>query len=258
VRARFPALPTLPDRPRLDQLINDARLGLVYDEGQHGYRWPTRPADTKDLVSRQATVTASAAPQLVSGGRSGHRLAESSATRSFLALGVDADRTDRAVEALTSRFGAMAVDVTQVLVDAMRAQAAEVGLPWELVRAADAAPQGSRDATGLAALVQRSLPAIEAAIGTAVSAAPEGTRPVLLTEVAPLARYGHLAILSQWTDLAARRPQAIWVLVPQLSGSQGAIVDRRPLPLAAPGQFFRLDAGWIDSRPAVAASEGAS
>jgi serine/threonine protein kinase len=258
VRARFPALPALPDRPRLDQLINDARLGLVYDEGQHGYRWPTRAADTKDLASRQATVTASAAPQLVSGGRSGHRLAESATARSFLALGVDADRTDRAVDALTGRFGAMVIDVTQVLVDAMRAQAAEVGLPWDLVRAADAAPQGSRDATGLAALVQRSLPAIEAAIGAAASGAPEGTRPVLLTEVAPLARYGHLAMLSRWTDLAARRPQAIWVLVPQLSGSQGAIIDRRPLPLAAPGQFFRLDAGWIDSRPAVAASEGAS
>jgi serine/threonine protein kinase len=258
VRARFPALPSLPDRPRLDQLIDGAGLGLVYDEGRHGYRWPARTADTKDLASRQATITAPAGPHLVSGGRSGHRLAESAAARSFLALGVDADRTDKAIDALTDRFGAMLVDVTQVLIEAMRAQAAEVGLPWDMVQAADAAPQGSRDATGLAALVQRSLPALEAAIDTAASGVPEGTRPVLLTEVAPLARYGRLALLSQWADLAARRPQAIWVLVPQLSGSQGAIIDKRPLPLAAPGQFFRLDAGWIDSRPALSAAEGAS
>jgi len=257
VRARFPALPPLPDRPRLDQLIEEARLGLVYDENQHGYRWPTRAAGTKGLASRQATITTSAAPQLVSGGRSGHRLAESAATRSFLALGVDADRTDRAIEALTGRFEAVVVDVTQVLIDTMRAQAAEVGLPWDMVQAADAAPQGSRDAAGLAALVQRSLPAIDAALDTAVSGVPEGTRPVLLTELAPLARYGHLAMLSRWADLAARRAQAIWVLVPQLSGTQGAIIDKRPLPLAAPGQFFRLDAEWIDSRPAVPAAEGA-
>jgi hypothetical protein len=257
VRARFPVLPPLPDRPRLDQLISDAGLGLIYDEGQHGYRWPTRAADTKDLASRQATITAPAAPQLISGGRSGHRLAESAATRSFLALGVDADRTDKAIEALVSRFAARVVDMTQVLIDAMRAQAAEVGLPWDMVQAADAAPQGSRDATGLAALVQRSLPALEAAVNTALSGVPEGTRPVLLTEVSPLARYGHLAMLSRWADLAARRPQAIWVLVPQLSGSQGAIIDKRPLPLAAPGQFFRLDSEWIDSRPAVSAAEGA-
>jgi serine/threonine protein kinase len=258
VRARFPALPSLPDRPRLDQLISDAGLGLVYDEGRHGYRWPTRTGDTKDLASRQATITAPAAPQLVSGGRSGHRLAESAAARSFLALGVDADRSDKTIDALTARFGAMLVDVTDVLINTMRAQAAEVGLPWDMVQAADAAPQGSRDATGLAALVQRSLPAVEAAIDAAATGAPEGTRPVLLTEIAPLARYGHLAMLSRWADLAARRPQAIWALVPQLSGSQGPIIDRRPLPLAAPGQFFRLDPGWIDSRPAVSAAEGAS
>ena len=258
VRARFPALAPLPDRPRLDQLISEAGLGLIYDDAERGYRWPTRAADTKGLASRKATVTASAGPQLVSGGRSGHRLAESAATRSFLALGVDADRTDRAVDALADRFGAAVVDVTQVLIDTMKAQAAEVGLPWDLVQAADAAPPGSRDAAGLAALVQRSLPAVEAAVDAAASGAAEGTRPVLLTELAPLARYGHLATLSRWADLAARRPQAIWVLVPQLSGSQGAIVDKRPLPLAAPGQFFRLDAEWIDVRSAVPAAEGAS
>ena len=256
VRARFPALPPLPDRPRLDQLIADAGLGLVYDDAEHGYRWPTRTANTKSLASRQATITASAGPQLINGGRSGHRLTESAATRSFLALGVDADRADRAVEALTGWFGASVVDVTGVLIDAMRAQAAEVGLPWDLVQAADAAPPGSRDAAGLATLVQRSLPAVTDAIDAAVSGAPDGTRPVVLTEIAPLARYGHLAMLSRWTDLAARRPQAIWVIVPQLPGSQGAIVDKRPLPLAAPGQFFRLDAEWIDARPAATAAGG--
>jgi hypothetical protein len=127
-----------------------------------------------------------------------------------------------------------------------------------MVQAADAAAQGSRDAAGLAALVQRSLPAVEAAIDAAASDAPEGTRPVLLTEIAPLARYGHLTMLSRWADLAARRPQAIWALVPQLSGSRGAIIDKRPLPLAAPGQFFRLDSEWIDARPTVSAAEGTS
>jgi serine/threonine protein kinase len=257
-RARFPALPALPERPRLDQLLSDAGLDLVYDETQHGYRWPTRPADTQDLASRQATITAAAGPTLVSGGRSGHRLAESAAARSFLAIGVDAGRADRAADALAERLGAVVVDVTQVLIDAMRVQAAEVGLPWDLVEAADAAPAGSRDAAGLAALVQRSLPAIDDAIDDAAAGAPEGTRPVLLTELAPLARYGHLTTLSRWTDLGTRRPQAIWALVPQLPQNRGAIVDKRPLPLAAPGQFFRLDAEWIDSRPAVPADQGAS
>jgi len=148
------------------------------------------------------------------------------------------------------------VDVTQVLIEAMRAQAAAADLPWELVQAADAAQPGSRDAAGLAALVQRSLPAVESAIEAAGADVPDGTRPVLLTEIAPLARYGHIATLSRWADLGVRRRQAIWVLVPQLSGNRGAIIDKRPLPLAAPGQFFRLDAEWINSRPTVSAAEG--
>jgi hypothetical protein len=173
-------------------------------------------------------------------------------------LGVDAARTDRAVDALMGRFGVKVVDVTQVLVDAMRAQAAEVGLGWDTVQAADAAPPGSRDAAGLSVLVQRSLPAVEVAIDTAVKEVPEGTRPVLLTEIAPLARYDHLAKLSQWADLATRRPQAIWLLVPQLAGSQGAVVDKRPLPLAAPGQYFRLDAEWIDAHGRISTVEGTS
>jgi hypothetical protein len=256
VRARFPALPPLPERPGLDQILADAGLGLVYDDIEHGYRWRTRAADTKGLASRQATVTAFAGSQLVNGGRSGHRLSESAASRSFLALGVDAERVDRAVARLVGRFGGAVVDVTGVLIDAMRAHAAEVGLPWDLIQAADAAPAGSRDAAGLAALVQRSLPAVDDTITAALSGAPNGTRPVVLTELAPLARYGHLGLLAQWTDLAARRPQAIWVIIPQLPSSQGALVDRRPLPLAAPGQFFRLDVEWIDAHPSVTTTGG--
>jgi len=90
-------------------------------------------------------------------------------------------------------------------------------------------------------LVQRSLPAIDAAIDQACTAAPDGTRPVLLTEAGPLARYGHLMMLAPRADLATRRTQAIWLAVPQLQDNQGPVIDGRALPLAAPGQFFRLD-----------------
>ena len=54
------ALSPLPqrcrDRPRLDQFLSEAGLGLVYDDAEHGYRWPTRAADTKGLASRQGTI----------------------------------------------------------------------------------------------------------------------------------------------------------------------------------------------------------
>ena len=169
VRAKFPALAPLPDRPRLDQLIDATGLDLVYDEAERAYRARAHASGTLGLDSRPATVLGPVNRQILSDGPSGHRLTESTATRSFLAIGVDAVRADRAVDALTGRFGAKVVDVTQVLIDAMKAQAAEFGLDWGFVQEADAAPAGTRDAEGLATLVKRSLPAVEAAITAAAS-----------------------------------------------------------------------------------------
>jgi hypothetical protein len=256
LRARFPALPPLPDRPPLDQLVIEAGLDLRYDEATRAYRTTTRQPETGGLTSRPVTAYVLPQPELIIGGHAGHRLAESMSARSFLALGTEARKLDRTVTVLTSRFGAALLDVTGVLIEAMRAQAAEVGLPWDVVRSADAAPTGSRDAEGLAALVRRSLPAVDAAINQAAADAPDGTRPILLTEVAPLARYGHLGVLAPRADLSVPRRQAIWVIVPQLPGNQGAVVDGRPLPLAAPGQYFRLPPEWIDTQARVPVTGG--
>lgn len=261
VRARFPALEPLPtDRARLDALVAEAGLPLIYDGDAGAYRSPTRVDVTTGLGTRESIhVAPAAAGPLAEGGHAAARLAESARTRSFLALGVDAPRTSTAVRGLVGRHGAHVVDLTRVLVDAMRGHAEQAGLPWEAVRAADAAAAGSREAEGLVALVARALPTVDEAIEAAMAAAPEASRPVLLTEVSPLARYGHLGTLARWTDLAARRTQAVWLLVPHLAGTTGAMIDGRPLPLAAPGQFLMLDAEWLAAARSVSAAplEGA-
>jgi serine/threonine protein kinase len=256
VRARFPALPPLPEPPRLGELVEAAGLDLVYEESGRTFRPRTKAADTTGLESRLVTRYFTAGAAAATEGKVGQRLVESIASRSFLALGVGATRADRAIEVLHSHYGARVLDLTQVLVDAMRAVAAEVGPSWDLVRAADAAAPGTKEAAGIAALVKRAMPAIRTAIEA--SDAESGDAPLLLTEVAPLARYDHLATLSRWTDLAYRRPQAVWLLAPQLLGNQGAVIDGRPLPLAAPGQFLRVDAEWLDAYAAIEpAVEGA-
>jgi hypothetical protein len=112
-----------------------------------------------------------------------------------------------------------------------------------------AAQPGTRDALGLAALAEQALPVIAGAVTAAGAGAPEGVRPVALTELPPLARYGHLALLAQWSDRAARQRQATWAVVPQMVNNYGPLVDGRPLPLAAPGQSVRLDAGWLAAAP---------
>jgi len=261
VRARFPALPPLPDRPRLDQLVEEAGLGLIYDEAASAYRARTLPAGTAGLETRLRTTLPGMASSLAVEGHIGDRLRESRSKRSFLALGVEAARVPRAIEVLRGQFDVDVFDLTRTLLEAVRsaAAAAEPSIPWETVREADAAPPDSRAAQGLARLVAIALLRVEEAIETYLSGTARGARPLVLTEAAPLARYGHLGLLSRWADLASPRAEAAWLLVPQLQGNQGAVIDGRPIPLAAPGQFLRLTREWIDahagsSRAAAAVS----
>lgn len=240
-RARFPALPPLPDRPRLDAVVSTSGTGLVYDAAAGAYRAHAAASDTTGLESRQHTnvVRVSSADAGVL-GEVEVRLRTSRQSRSFLALGVDARSLDRAGRLLRERHGAGLLDVTGVLVAAMRTTSAQFGLAWEQVLQADSAQAGSREQQGLATLVERALPAIDAAIEAALA---EG--PVVLTDLGALAQYGHVGRLARWSDLTAPRSAAVWTLVPQLSGQQGPNVDGRPLPLAAPGQFLVLDAPWL-------------
>lgn len=168
-------------------------------------------------------------------GAIGQRLADSRTHRSFLAIGGPAKVRSRLVAVLVADYQADPLDASAVLVQALRDQAAELGVPWAAVRAANAQPAGSRDAQGLLALVDRALPILDAAVETALNAAQP--RPVLLLDAEPLARYGRIARLSRWTDLSAPRGRALWLVVPQLHANQGSMLDGRPLPLAAPGQF---------------------
>lgn len=251
VRARFPALAPLPDRPDLDTVVAAADLGLVYDAGKQAYRSRAASADTTGLDTRQPTRVVTDHAPVSAVGVVGQRLRDSRKRRSFLALGVPGHRLERATRVLTSDLGAAELDLTGVLLTAVREQAEHLGMPWATVEAADAAESGTRPAQGLAALVERALPAVTAAVETAMDEAAEGEQPVLLTEASSLARYSHLDILTQWTDLTRPRRQAVWLVVPQLRNVHGPVLDGRPVMLNSPGQFLTLDTEWIDTRDQI-------
>lgn len=249
VRARFPGIAPLPDRSHgLDKLIEQAGVPLIYDEATRLYRSRQYGTVTPGLPTR---VTMR--PRVATVSTRSHldrRLAESVRARSFLAIGVPASRYEIAIQALQNRLGAIVVDITEVLVTAMRRQAVQLGLPWETVTASDAAESGSRAAAGLANLVSRTIPAVHDAIA---AQAGTGDGPVLITEAAPLSRYGQLNGLTRWSDLTAPRPAAIWLLIPQLHGTTGGLLDGKPVPLGAPGQFITLDEEWFTAMTASAA-----
>ncbi|WP_158319220.1 BREX system serine/threonine kinase PglW [Actinoplanes xinjiangensis] len=245
VRARFPDLPALPGRPHLDGVVTKAGVPLQWNG--EAYAVPSRPSDTT-LTSRTAVTSVPVSSAAPTGSAEDIRLAESVRGRGFLALGVPPLRLDAAAAMLAARHGAHILDVTAVLLEALRAESARRGVPWDEVRAADAAEPGSRPAQGLSALVRAAMPAVGAAINEASDAAPEGTRPVLLVEAAPLARYEHTEVLARLADLTARRSQTIWLLLPD--EGRGALLDGVPLRLGHGGQFLRLNEKWLHTSAA--------
>ena len=155
---------------------------------------------------------------------------------------------------LTTHFDAVTLDLTHTLMDALHATAAAAGLPWDVVLGADADQPGSRAHNGLRALVERSLPSVRATIETTLQEA--AGRPVALLDASLLARYDALGMLAGWMDLSTPRPTAVWLVVPQLHGNIGPMVDGHSLPLTAPNQYVSVPRDWIDTYHRTPAPEG--
>lgn len=84
------------------------------------------------------------------------------------------------------------------------------------------------------------MPALSEAIAAADGA-------VLITEAAPLARYGQVGLLQELADPTRPRPVARLLLVPALRPDP-AVLDGVQLPLTSPGsQSLWLADDWIES-----------
>jgi hypothetical protein len=249
VTARFPDLDRIPLRPQLDAILARTDLGLTWNDERGAYRFSDpEPASATTMHTRKPTAVPSAADTGV-GGEDGQyanqvaALARSLGERGFLAVGVPIppDRPgehERVAAALAEVYDGEVLDVTAALIAAMRELADTQGISWDLIRGADAADAGSRDARGLRAVVDRVVPQLWERLQRTVFDGPASDAPLILTEVSPLARYGHLDVLARLSDLSAPRRRPLWVVLPQLRGQQGALVDRKPIQLGSPGGQF--------------------
>jgi len=232
MRARFPRAAPLPRRPELDDLLRSCGVPLAWDGVREVYAPPTRQPVS---VTRTAT---SLAPLLAPGGVSevDSKLAETLARHGFLAVLAPLRQLAQARRALLARYRLAEVDVTAILLTQLRA----LGFPWEAVVAADNGSPSDVDFRGLTDLVRHHVvPAVEQAIADAAD------RPVLITEAAPLARYGQLRLLQELTDLTRPRPAARLLLVPARR-PEPAMLDDVPLPLTSPAsQALWLPDAWI-------------
>ncbi|WP_019927713.1 BREX system serine/threonine kinase PglW [Nocardia sp. BMG111209] len=247
VAARFPALERLPARPVLDAMVDRAGLGLTWADGVYRYRDAVPPSETS-VHTRAATLTGES-PVSGPGAQLGpilstrHTLLRQSLQENgFVAIGVPipADRAGehvRVAHSLATSFHGEIIDVTDEIITAMRELAAERGVPWALVRSADAAIEGSRDAQGLQAVLDQVMPQLVLRLESTVFSG-EGAGPVIFTELSPLARYGYMDLLARLSDLSAPRRRPVWLVLPQIRGQRGALVDGRPIQLSSPGGQF--------------------
>ncbi|MDO5628957.1 MAG: BREX system serine/threonine kinase PglW [Mobilicoccus sp.] len=244
VAERFPALPRLPARAKtggLDAIVDRAEVDLRWSEEARRYVMPERVTTTGLSLSQTSAPRRGSHARMQDAVHA--RLHESIATGGFLALGVPLLSYDEMIRTLTTRLNADPIDVTGLLIDAMRDAAAQHGVAWDLIVASDAQPAGSPDRVMLDRLVATCMPAVVDAMAAAIEGG-DPDRPALLVEAAPLARYGHMDVLTRWTDMTTSRPRAVWLVAPLARNTPGSLLDGAPIPLGSPGQYLRVDARW--------------
>ena len=227
VQSRFPAAAPPPDRPSLDALVAASGAPLVWDSAEHAY---VRPAHSGSSLLSSGTVYAPGLA-LTSRDDTGEALRASLRSRSALVLTCPPHRLTVVPALLSDQFGVQVVDVTARLIQAMRQRAQTAGVDWSLVLRADAAPTGSTDRANL----QRLVADATEHVWPDLLAEPS---PLLLTDVAPLARYGQMARVADLLDTASVRPAARWLLVPKRAGTAAPSLDGAALPVAS--------GTWID------------
>lgn len=258
VTARFPELDKVPQRPHLDTILAQTALNLKWDEARGVYYFPdAEPPSTTSMHTRQPTTL----PTAEDGADDDHDTNSVALLRcsideaGFVAIGVHIPRDrpgehERVAQLLAQTYDGELMNVTTELISGMHKLADERGISWDLIRGADAASASAQNAQGLRAVIDRVAPALREKLHTAVFDGQRSAKPLILTEVSPLARYGHLALLAELSDLAAPRRRPVWVVLPQLRGQVGALVDRKPIQLGSPGGQFVL---WRDALDVVAA-----
>ncbi|WP_018253498.1 BREX system serine/threonine kinase PglW [Salinispora mooreana] len=240
VHSRFPKAERLPGRPDLTALLAAAEVPLTWYAADRVYGPVTAAASVTgtQLVTTQAPLLGLSAADEVT-----EKLAVAIDRRAFLAVLAPLRRLGAARRALLARLPLTEVDVTAILLDRLRS----LGFPWEAIVAADKGVALDADFRSLLDLVRHQVvPAIAESI-----AAADG--PVLLTEAAPLARYGQLGLLQELADPTRPRPAARLLLVPARR-PEPALLDGAQVPLtSSASQLLWLADDWIKAGGSPAA-----
>lgn len=239
VAARFPLAAEVPRRPQLDSLVASAVPGLAWNgsayarttSGSDSLLSSTRVGTANDFDSQEFDAVH-------------EQLAASIRTDGVLVLAAEPRLLPRAPAVLRDKYGVEPFNVTTKLIAELRSIATKFGIEWQFLLGVDADAPDSPDRKKLADLVER-------AVDSMWEPVLQSNEPLLLTDIAPLARYGLLDRIETLTDLGTPRPAARWVIVPRQMSVGAPTIEGKPVPLVA-GSWTDLPTVLLGTHRSVA------
>jgi hypothetical protein len=245
IASRYPQAESLPGRPQLDDLLQEAGLERIWDdsaaEGQGAYRPRPVTADPSHTSSTLSCFSTAEQPGILLTPEAEatraleDRLARAIRERRFLLLTVAPRYLLRAEEEIMQRFPVARMSLEGLLIQAMQTAAA-LGARWEVVVKADASAPESADWRRLLALVRRAMPTVDQTLRGA-------ERPVLLVYPGLLARYDQIQLLERLREACA-----------QTGGGPGFIVlipadaqHHLPVPVILASEWARIPEAWLEN-----------
>ena len=263
IAARYPEAQSLPERPELDRLLHEVGLEVEWDDSSGQYR---RPESHRNQTSgssapvRRSTHPGSRRasrvidPQVAEARQFEERLRYALRDGSFLVLTVRPSQMVKCEKELLRKFPELErLSVDRLLLERLKAKAAEDEVEWRVVCDADGASPGGEDFGHLREMVAEILMPIEAEILAR-------RQPVLLVHPGLLARYDQIDLLARLRDRVGRPGvcPGLWVLVASDEQSELPLIDGREIPLIGSGQRARVPLAWIENLHRTATTKAAT
>ncbi|WP_344714535.1 protein kinase domain-containing protein [Microbacterium terregens] len=240
VRARFPAVDSIPSRPALDSAVRAAMPYLEWraDLGKYAMR-------TAEAASGTATGSSTTWGRAAGDPAVAARLQASVRDRSALVLVVSRRRPVSVATAMLSYgYDLRVVDLADVALDALRKAASERNIQWQTVLNADAQDAGAKDRRNLHQLARIAITPVWDEL-MALS------QPTVFVNTAVLARLGLADLINTVMDMSTQRAAARWFVLPRPLSGGTPDLDGVPMPYGADG--------WLELAPdAVAVATSAA
>lgn len=249
VESRYPDAQPLPERPELDALLERVGLDVRWNAETTTYHRREVAAtftSGSSIPRRRTTATSTRqveiTPDMASARQFEDRLQRAYDEGGFLVLMVRPSRM-RACEAnLLRRFDLERVSFDSLLFDALRNEAQELDVAWQVVEQADGSGTGNQDWKNLLHLVGMAQPKMEQELLSR-------EEHLLLVHPGLIARYDMMSLLETLRDRVGHDAKCpgVWVLVPTDEQNDMPFLDDAEIPLISPGQRAKVSEAWIDN-----------